>query len=159
MWTWIACFGGVPFLGGVVGTSYGLNPFDGATRVNYVVFGLSCASMAVGVLLGIRSALVAVVATRDALIIRNFWSTTRIPWAEIRAVQRPLPWLGRFFWSDGLYIGLRDGSTKIATAYKAAGGDPADFADAVIADLRRRANLARRPARCMPVRRRRLRRL
>ena len=105
---------------------------------------------AVGLAAGFRSALVAVVATPNELVIRNFFTTRRISWPEVRSIDRPRPWVnsGRYsgFYNrgNGLRVRLRNGHTRIAGAHTPAGWDPPGFADDVIEDLRRYANRAKR---------------
>ena len=140
--TWVAVFGVFPLVTGVYGAVHTIG-------VNWA-FGLWVAWAAVGLAAGVRSALVAVVATPDELVIRNFFTTRRISWPEVRAIDRPRPWVnaGRYsgFYNrgNGLHVRLSDGRTRIAGAYTPAGWDPPGFADDAIEDLRRYANRAKR---------------
>ncbi|GAA1782497.1 hypothetical protein GCM10009682_00850 [Luedemannella flava] len=142
MRTWIAAFGVVPLATATFGILYQLGARGGPRSANPWVLGFLAAWAAIGLVAGARSAMVAVLATPDALIIRNFLSTRRIPWADVISIERPRPWVyERSYavfanWGNGLQVRLRDGSTVISSAYAPAGGDPADFADGVIQDLR-----------------------
>jgi hypothetical protein len=99
--------------------------------------------------MGVRSARVAVVATPDKLVIRNFFRTRRIAWTDVRAIERPRAFVFAGIYSglvnvgNGLHIRLRNGTTRVASAYLPAGWDPPDFADDVVEGLRRYANHAK----------------
>jgi len=135
-WTWVGAFGGIPVAVGAYGA------------VNDWPVGVWAVCAVVGLALGIRSAMVAVTATPDRLIVRNFFTTRRIPWNQVRTIERPRPWVdagrnsGFANRNNGLHIRLTDGRTRIAGAFTPAGWDPPNFADAVIQDLRRYARQA-----------------
>jgi hypothetical protein len=142
MWTWIAAFGAVPLATASYGLLYEFGVWGGPKSANPWALGFLAGWAAIGLLAGARSAMVAVVATPDEMIIRNFLRTRRIPWGDVSNIEPPYP--GLTYWGNGLLVRLRNGATLVATAYSPAGGDSPDFADSVIKDLRRYANTARR---------------
>lgn len=148
--TWVGFFGGVPVVSGLIGVLFGLGVLGGFPDPHFgqvVAFGVWAL---IGVGAAARSVMVSVIADGEQLVVRNFWTTRRIEWAQIGSIERPLPFApgGRFGGTtnrrNGLRIRLRDGRTRIASAYSPAGFDPEDFADSVIAELRRRASEHRR---------------
>jgi hypothetical protein len=146
MWTWIAAFGVFPLATASCGVLYDLGAWGGPKSANAWALGFLAVWGAFGLAAGARSAMVAVVATPDVLIIRNFFSTRRIRWNDIATIERPWPFWPFAFENlrNGLRVRLRNGSTVVASAYSPAGGDSPDFADNVIEDLQRYANNARR---------------
>jgi hypothetical protein len=149
-WTWIAAFGAFPVVTAGYGVLYEVGAWGGPRQANSWALGFLAAWAAIGLVAGARSAMVVVVATSHELIIRNFFSTRRIRWADVSSIERPRPFVFLGPYSafsnrgNGLRVRLRDGSTCVATAYSPAGSDPPDFADEVIEDLRRYANAAKR---------------
>jgi hypothetical protein len=146
--TWIGCFGGIPFATGLFGVLFGLTVLGNPPRFSAPVAIGSGAWMAFGLAMGIRSAMVAVYVTSEHLVVKNFWTTRRFRWAEIREIGRPRPFVHQGRTSalanrrNGLRIYLDDGRTVVATAYSPAGWDPPDFTDPVINVLQ--AEIARR---------------
>jgi hypothetical protein len=124
---WILAFGAFPLLSGLVGAVYIAGPWQhGAHRLATCL----CLGWAViGLAAGCRSALVSVVATPDELIIRNFFTTRRIRWAEVQAITRPRDWVepsrGSAFVNsrNGLHIRRTDGRVELATAFTSAKWD------------------------------------
>jgi hypothetical protein len=150
-WTWIAAFGAFPLVTAFLGILHELGAWGDPRSPNPWALGLLAAWAAVGLVAGRRSAMVAVVATPDELIIRNFLSTRRFPWGDVSAIETPRmrpamfggPYAAFANRRYGLRVRLRDGSTVVATAFRPASTDPIDFTDGVARDLRRRANTAR----------------
>jgi hypothetical protein len=148
--TLIVAFGLFPLGTGMYGALRTIELTGSRGVPNYWALGFCVAWSALGLVAGLRSALVAVVATPDELIIRNFFTTRRIPWTDVRTVDRPWPFINAGLYSgfanrgNRLHIRLTDGTTRIAFAYSPAGFDRPEFADAVIEDLRRYANCAKR---------------
>jgi hypothetical protein len=150
MWTWIAAFGAFPLATASYGILYEFGAWGGPRSANTWALGFLAGWAAIGLVAGARSAMVAVVATPDELIIRNFFSTRRIPWGNVSSIERPRPFVYIGPYSafanrgNGLRVRLQNRSTVVATAYSPAGTDSPDFADNVIEDLRRYANTAKR---------------
>jgi hypothetical protein len=150
MWTWIVAFGVFPLATASYGFLYEFGALGGPRSASSWALGFLAAWAAIGLVAGARSAMVAVVATPDELIIRNFFRTRRVPWGDVRRIERPRPFVYGGPYSafanrgNGLHVRLRNGSTLVATAYSPAGTDSADFADNVIEDLRRYTNTAKR---------------
>src|SRR5512142_3519800 len=140
--TWIAAFGLFPAGTGVAGAVYSCGLVSGWGGWNPVVLSCWLAWALVGVVAGIRSAQVCVAATPEHLVIRNFLTTSRIPWTDIRAIERPRPFIHAGRWSglynpgNGLRVLLRNGQVRSASAFSPAGWDAPEFADPVIEELR-----------------------
>lgn len=136
--TWIGCCGGIPFATGLLGVLFGLGVLGNPPRSSAPETIGSGTWAAFGIAMGIRSAIVAVYATSEHLVVKNFWTTRRFRWTEIRAIGRPRPFVhagkmsGLVNRRNGLRIHLEDGRVLVAVAYSPAGWDPLDFADPVI---------------------------
>ena|ERR1700722_1062503 len=85
---------------------------------------LACLGILVLVLLGWRALQLAVVATPDCLVIRNFRNTHRIPWCEVAEIFRPVPVPSAVYLEnplaerkDGLFVRLKEGAVVSCTLY------------------------------------------
>ncbi len=107
---------------------------------------LACLGILVLVLLGWRALRLAVVATPDCLVIRNFRNTHRIPWREVEEIFRPGPVPSGVYLEnplaerkDGLFVRLKEGAVISCTLYSKSlmRRWPSNWAliDEVIADL------------------------
>ena len=107
---------------------------------------LACLAILVLVLLGWGALRLAVVATPDCLVIRNFRNTHRIPWREVEEIFRPGPVPPGVYLEnplaerkDGLFVRLKEGAVISCTLYSKSlmRRWPSNWAliDEVIADL------------------------
>lgn len=85
---------------------------------------LACLGILVLVLLGWRALRLAVVATPECLVIRNFRNTHRIPWHQVAEIFRPGPVPSAVYLEnplaerkDGLYVRLTEGAIISCTLY------------------------------------------
>lgn len=91
----------------------------------------------------------AVVTTPERLTVRNFWTTRHIPWRDVEKIEPPRP-LGSTSvgahgnTGTGLRITVQGGSVIVANAFARRTGDPEDFADAVVKELRQMMSVYRK---------------
>ena len=100
------------------------------------------------VMAGARFLRLAIVMSPQRLTVRNFWTTRHIPWPQIEAIESPRPLTGKHVapygrTGTGVRITLCGGRVIRANAYARRTGDPDDFADSVVRELRRAVKTAR----------------